>query len=170
MRPIISAFFHISSFSTHSEVHFLTIFFFYFSIFLFSLELIDNEHISHQNFIGFDKDSSRIVNNPKMDIETIPDNSFYSLNEWQGINHHNVTASGTTMEAYRNNNIDNIFPLQKPRTNTRLEMAISSQILIMAGTYSYLYFDITNIDKVEILYNIQVSDEKRYLISLSTQR
>lgn len=136
---------------------------------IFFLELLDNNHLVNQNYMNFNTDLSRIVNNPKLNVETISDNSLSNLNEWEEIDNHNFTTFGTTMASYRND-IDNVFLLQKPRKNAKLEMGVNSQILIMAGTYNYLYFDITNIDTETILYNIQVTDEKRYLIHLSAKR
>ncbi|XP_055842242.1 uncharacterized protein LOC129909225 [Episyrphus balteatus] len=52
---------------------------------------------------------------------------------------------------------------------TKIEMGIQSQILVAPGMLASLYFEVTNLRTEPIFHNIQVTDEQRFLRTLTPQ-
>ncbi|XP_023291316.2 uncharacterized protein LOC111674869 [Lucilia cuprina] len=99
---------------------------------------------------------------PKSEVETFSTHEIHrnAINSQE--NNISSLAATTAEPQQRNTNI-----LQ--RTNTKIEMGIQSQILIAPGMLGQLYFEVTNTGYEAAYYNIQVVDERRYLMRLTPQ-
>ncbi|XP_073832754.1 uncharacterized protein [Musca autumnalis] len=108
-------------------------------------------------------DDKRIENEPKSEVET------FSVTEIHRKPEHVLPVNDTVSNPAQNTMLNPRSTNVLQRTNTKIEMGIHSQVLISAGMMGQLYFEVTNTGCDSILYNIQVVDEKRYLMRLAPQ-
>lgn len=111
------------------------------------------------------RDDDVETSQPKNDVETFSTQEIHGhpMDSSHLNSSSSLAATTATNFNQRNTNI-----LQ--RSNTKIEMGTQSQILIAPGMMGQLYFEITNTGYEAILYNIQVVDERRYLMRLVPQR
>lgn len=108
-------------------------------------------------------DNSADKAEPKAEVETFSSKEIHRNTEEALPANATVLPSPNTMLNQKSTNV-----LQ--RSNTKIELGIHSQVLIAPGMMGQLYFEVTNTGCDSIFYNIQVVDERRYLMRLSPMR
>ncbi|XP_075158649.1 uncharacterized protein LOC142231878 [Haematobia irritans] len=99
---------------------------------------------------------------PKDEVETFSSEEIHR-------NMEDALPSNATALAEQNDLLNQRGTNALQRKNTKIELGIHSQVLIVPGMMGQLYFEVTNTGCDSIFYNIQVIDEKRYLMRLAPQ-
>ncbi|XP_017481660.1 PREDICTED: uncharacterized protein LOC108370774 isoform X2 [Rhagoletis zephyria] len=102
---------------------------------------------------------------PKDQVETFSD---IEIHDDQSVAPNNQTGIANAILNANNGLIRGAAVLQ--RDVTKIEMGLQSQLLLAPGMLGTLLFEVTNTRTEVIYHNIQVVDERRFLLRLNPQR
>ncbi|XP_037936416.1 uncharacterized protein LOC119670287 [Teleopsis dalmanni] len=105
------------------------------------------------------EDTNELLDVPKSEVETFSDTEI----------HTNVTPNETLTDDATKMAAKQYAKNLLQIGTTRVEMGTSSQILVAPGMMGQLYFEITNTRTSAVYHNLQVIDERKFLVRLVPQ-
>uniref|UniRef100_A0A0A1X0V3 VWA7 Ig-like domain-containing protein n=1 Tax=Zeugodacus cucurbitae TaxID=28588 RepID=A0A0A1X0V3_ZEUCU len=106
---------------------------------------------------------------PKDQVETFSDNEIHSNRPNMPTNNTGVPTSIVNVDYKYNGVARGTTATLLQRDTTKIEMGLQSQLLLAPGMLGTLEFEVTNTRTEAVYHNIQVIDERRFLMRLNPQ-
>lgn len=106
---------------------------------------------------------------PKDQVETFSDNEIHSSRPAIPTNNTGVPTAIVNVDYKYNGVVRGTTATLLQRDTTKIEMGLQSQLLLAPGMLGTLEFEVTNTRTEAVYHNIQVIDERRFLLRLNPQ-